>query len=76
MMSKLLKFLIKIMTIAIAVIITKSIVVNLFDGPDLLNIYIKPVINWNLIYFLIFIRVIFSLISNYLISHLQLSKNN
>ena len=76
MMSKLLKFLIKIMTISIAVIITKSIVVNLFDGPDLLNIYIKPVINWNLIYFLIFIRIIFSLISNYLISHLQLSKNN
>lgn len=76
MMSKLLKFLINIIKVSIAVIITKSIVVNLFDGPDLLNIYIKPVINWNLIYFLIFIRVIFSLISNYLISHLQLSKNN
>jgi hypothetical protein len=76
MISKLSRLLKKIITVSIAVIITKSIVVNFFDGPDLLNIYIKPVINWNLIYFLIFIRVIFSLISNYLISHLQLSKNN
>mgnify|MGYP006103496479 CR=1 FL=1 len=76
MISKLLGLLKKLITVSIAVIITKSIVVNFFDGPDLLNIYIKPVINWNLIYFLIFIRVMFSLISNFLVSHLKLSKNN
>ena len=72
MKKTLVRLLIKIIIIVTTVFVTQSIVVNLFDGPDLLNIYAKPVINWKLIYFLIFIRISFSLISNYLVSYLKL----